>query len=95
MVDGAASRGRGRFLNVAVWVTVAGVLCAVAAAVSTTVGGMEGVVRAVGFTAMVCAVVSGAGAVMHSLNGAKALYATAAVATFIAGSTFFGMSFSA
>lgn len=94
MVDGVdVSAARAGFLNVAVWVTVIGVLCAATAGALTAAGGWETTVRPVAFVAMVCAVVAVVGAVLHSSQGAKALFAVAAVATLIAASTFFGLTF--
>ncbi|MFD0560384.1 hypothetical protein FB566_4389 [Stackebrandtia endophytica] len=88
------SRGRSRFLTVATCVTVIGVLCALAAGAFTYVGGMETAVRPVAFAAMVSAVVAVAGAVLHPAQSAKAWFAVAAVASLIAGSSLFGLSYS-
>lgn len=82
------------FLNVALWVMILGVLCAVAAGVLTMAGGSVGIIRPVAFGAMVCAVAAVAGAVLHSAQGMKAVFGIAAVAMLIAGSTFFGLTFS-
>ena len=80
-------------LNLALWITVAGALCAITAGAMTAVGGMETIVRPVAFAAMVCAIVAIAGAVLHTVATPKTVFAILGVAMLIAGSTFFGLTF--